>query len=81
MKQRRVSQQEDGQAKAAPIKTTVFEVIQELTKLTKNDNLVLAAFRDIFDSHKVTAIRSLTPVKVVARGRPSYRKVHRRSSW
>jgi hypothetical protein len=80
MKQKRVSKQADGRAKA-PIKTTVFEVMQELTKLTKNDNLVLAAFRDIFDSHKVTTIRSLAPVRVVANGRSSYGRVQRRSSW
>jgi hypothetical protein len=81
MKQKRVSKQAADRRVRAPIKTTVFEVIQELTKLTKNDNLVLAAFRDIFDSHKVTALRSLAPVRVVPSDRPSYGRVHRQSSW
>jgi hypothetical protein len=80
MKRGRLSRKENRQAKNS-IRTTVFEVMEELTKLTKNDNLVLAAFRDIFDSHKVTAIRSLTPVKVVASSRSPYRSGHRRSSW
>jgi hypothetical protein len=48
-------------AKRATIRTTFMDVLKELTKLTKDDALVLAVFKRIFDSHRVRLARTLAP--------------------
>ena len=44
---------------------TTFDLLQELTNLTKDDALVLAALKNIFDCHNVRLVRSLAPVRLV----------------
>ena len=47
------------------IRTTVMELLQQLTHLTKDDVLVVAALKDIFDCYNVRLVRSLAPVRLV----------------
>jgi hypothetical protein len=42
-----------------------MDLLQELTNLTKDDALVLAALKNIFDCHNVRLVRSLAPVRLV----------------
>ena len=41
------------------IRTTFLELIQQLTALTQDDGLVIAAVKDIFSAYKITATRSM----------------------
>jgi hypothetical protein len=45
--------------KRATIRTTLLDVLKELTHLTKDDAVVLAVFKRIFDSHRVRLARTL----------------------
>ena len=62
-----------------PVQTSVFDLIGELCRLTDDDNLVLAAVKNIFRSYTVRAVDSLAPVKLVATRRPSRRAATLRS--
>jgi hypothetical protein len=70
----------DG-AETAPIKTTFLELIQELAKLTKDDNHVVAAVKNIFRQYNIKFTRTLTPVKLVATVKPIRARVGGRPSW
>jgi hypothetical protein len=48
-----------------PIKTTFMELLEELSSITKDDALVMAAIKDIFISYKVRFARTLAPVRLV----------------
>jgi len=52
--------------KTTLITTTFMDLLQELTNLTKDDTLVLAALKNIFDCYNVRLVRSLTPVRLAA---------------
>ncbi|HEU4343908.1 MAG TPA: hypothetical protein VFU31_20330 [Candidatus Binatia bacterium] len=78
MKQRRAAQQ----IKELPVKTTFMELIQELSNLTDDDNLVVAAVKNILRSYNVRAIRSLAPVRLADTASPRRSPVsRRRSCW
>ncbi len=62
--------------KRATIRTTLLDVLKELTHLTKDDAVVLAVFKRIFDSHRVRLVRTLAPVKLVE-GKGSTRRARR----
>ena len=64
---------------AASIKTSFLELIRELAELTKDDNLVVAAVRNILRQYNVTMTRTMAPVKLVT-PRPVRRKAGGRSS-
>lgn len=82
MKERQLMQKNASQRKAAPITTTFMELIQELSNLTDDDNLVVAAVKNILRSYNVRAIRSLAPVRLAATARPRRSPVsRRRSCW
>ena len=51
--------------KTTLVRTTFMDLLQELTNLTKDDALVLAALKNIFDCHNVRLVRSLAPVRLV----------------
>jgi hypothetical protein len=51
--------------KTTSIRTTFMDLLQELTNLTKDDTLVLAALKNIFDCYNVRLVRSLAPVRLV----------------
>ncbi len=59
-----------------------MELIEELTNLTRDDALVLAAVRDIFGTYRV---RFMAPVRLVSAQRPITRYKHQRGqrlpSW
>ena len=82
MKQRQTNRKQANRTGPAPLKTTFMELIQELSKLTKDDSLVMAAISNIFANYKVVATRTLTPVKLVATTQPAPRRLNRhRSCW
>jgi len=70
MKPRRTRRNPASRTRTTPIKTTFMELIQELAKLTKDDNLVVATVRHIFSRHKVITTRTLMPVKLVPALKP-----------
>jgi hypothetical protein len=66
-------------AGAKPIRTTFLELIQELSSLTSDDSLVVAAVKNIFDTYSVRLSRSLLPVRLVTAGTPV--RAQRKSAW
>ena len=60
--------------KTTLIRTTFMDLLQELTDLTKDDALVLAALKNIFDCYNVRLVRSLAPVRLVVTSRWSQEK-------
>jgi len=52
--------------KPAPIRTTFTELLQELSRLTTNDDVVLAVVKNIFHSYRVRLARSHAPVRLVS---------------
>jgi hypothetical protein len=75
MKQR-INRKEAHRTKATSIKTTFMELLEELSRLTRDDFLVMAAVRNIFATYNVVATRSLAPVKLV----PTSQPIHGRAS-
>jgi hypothetical protein len=51
--------------KTTLIRTTFMDLLEELTNLTKDDTLVLAALKNIFNCYNVRSVRSLAPVRLV----------------
>ncbi len=66
MKSSRNAKRDKSAQKAFPIRTTLMELLQELSKLAKDDTLVIAAVKSIFNTHKVRLARSLVPVRLVS---------------
>ena len=64
--------------KTTLMRTTFMDLLQELTNLTKDDALVLAALKNIFDCHNVRLVRSLAPVRLVVT--PKWSQGNRRAS-
>ena len=54
-----------GPKPKAPIRTTIMELLYALSELTKDDKMVLSAFKGIFDFYKVRLAHSLVPVQLV----------------
>jgi hypothetical protein len=52
------------------IRTTVMDLLEELTALTKDDTLVMAAVKNIFATRNVRLARTLAPVRLVSRTLP-----------
>jgi hypothetical protein len=57
-----------------PIRTSLLEVLKEITALTQDDALVLAVLKCIFTSDRVRLTHTLTPVKIVATVAPCRRR-------
>ncbi len=51
--------------KATAIKTTLMELLDELTRSTKDDAMVMATIKNIFASYRVRLARSWAPVRIV----------------
>jgi hypothetical protein len=66
-------------AREKPIRTTFMELIQELSSLTSDDSLVVAAVKSILDTHNARLSRSLLPVRLVTTGIPF--RAHQKSAW
>jgi len=85
MKYKPVSRKETNHRKAAPIWTTIMELLDALSDLT-DDRIVLSAFKSIFDSYNVRLAYSLVPVRLVDSKAPNRAKTgrtseKRRSAW
>jgi hypothetical protein len=65
MQNKRRSLHSTGSKSPAPIKTTLMELLRELTRITDDDRQVMAAVKGIFASHNVRLSRSLAPVRLV----------------
>jgi hypothetical protein len=65
MRTQRRSNHSAGSKAPAPIKTTLMDLMRELTRMTDDDRQVLAVVKNIFASHKVRLSRSLAPVRLV----------------
>ena len=79
MKYRTGSGKDTNRAKAAPIRTTIMDLLHALSELTKDDRIVLSVFKNIFDSYNVRLAHSSVPVQLVGTKAP-YRINSRRSS-
>jgi len=66
-------------AREKPIRTTFMELIRELSSLTSDDSLVVAAVKRILDTHNARLSRSLLPVRLVTTGTPI--RAQRKSAW
>ena len=55
--------------KKSPVQTTFMDLIRELSQLTDDDSMVVAAVKRVFNSHSVRLAHSLTPVRLVTGGR------------
>jgi|GEM_PF-814478 len=64
------SQKKTNHRRAAPIRTTIMELLHTLSDLTRDDRLVLSAFKSIFDSYNVRLAHSSVPVRLVGSKRP-----------
>ena len=64
------SRKKTNHRKAAPIRTTIMELLHTLSDLTKDDRLVLSAFKSIFDSYNVRLAHSSLPVRLVGNKGP-----------
>ena len=53
------------QRKATTIRTSIMEILQELSRHTNDNKLVIAAVKNIFESHRVRLARSLAPLRLV----------------
>jgi hypothetical protein len=55
-----------------------MDLLQELGKLTKDDTMVLAALKNIFDCYNVRLVRSLAPVRLVVTSHAGRREIGKR---
>ena len=60
------------QRRKAPIKTTILELMQELSNLTTDDNLVIAAVRSIFGAYNVRLAGAPVPLRLVGTDTPDW---------
>ena len=65
MKAKRNSPKEMPQTQAASIRTTFMELLWELSRQTTDDAVVLAAVKNIFQTHSVRLAHSLAPVRLI----------------
>ena len=81
----KVKRNEMPRTHAAPIRTTFLDLLWELSRLTTDDALVLAAVKDICHTYSVRLAHSLAPVRLVGaqvqmrstvKGRVSLRPAH-----
>ena len=49
-----------------PMKTTLMELLDELSSVTKDDALVMAAVKNLFSSYKIRFTNTLAPVRLVS---------------
>lgn len=66
-------------ANLPPIRTSLIELIEELSNLTNDDSLVVAAVKSIFDSHRVRLSGSAVPIRLVGAAIPS--RANGTSAW
>jgi hypothetical protein len=57
------------------LRTSFWELIQELSAMTKDDKLVIAAMQSIFATHHARIGSSLAPVRLVSSESPAKGKL------
>lgn len=72
MRSKRNSKPAREREPAAPIKTTLMDLVRAISHVTDDDRQVMALVKNIFASHRVRLARSLAPVRLV-NGRKSRR--------
>ena len=65
MIKKRVKRKTAHRLRTTSIRTTVLDLLEELTLLTKDDALVMATIKNIFATYDVRLARSLVPVRLV----------------
>ncbi len=65
MKYKSGGRKKTNHRKAAPIRTTIMDLLRALSELTQDDRVVLSAFKNIFDSYNVRLAHSPVPVRLV----------------
>jgi len=65
MKSKRNSSKVLAPRKSTRIRTSILELMQELSNLTNDDNLVIAAVRNIFGAYNVRLAGAPVPVRLV----------------
>ena len=65
MKSKKTKNPFESPVQKAPIKTSFMEIIDGLTRLTKDDAVVLAAVKDIFSPYRVRLAKSAATVRLV----------------
>lgn len=78
MRKGHVTRRKSG-ANLPPIRTSLIELIEELSNLTNDDSLVVAAVRSIFDSYRVRLSGSAAPIRLVGAEIPS--RANGTSAW
>lgn len=66
MRHKQNGKQVMSREKNGPIRTTFMELIGELTNLTRDDALVLAAVRSILGTYRVRLTHTMVPVRLVS---------------
>jgi hypothetical protein len=68
------------QRRRAPIRTSILELMRELSNLTTDDNLVIAAMKSIFGAYDVRLAGAPVPLRLVNTDTPdwTFRKKSRR---
>ena len=83
MKSNRKTRQSMAARRRAPIKTSILELVQALSNMTSDDNLVIAAVRTIFGAYNVRLAGAPIPVRLVNSDLPEWphlKKSHRGKS-
>ena len=83
MKSNRKTRQTMAARRWAPIKTSILELVQALSNMTTDDNLVIAAVRTIFGAYNVRLAGAPIPVRLVNSDMPEWtylKKSHRGKS-
>ena len=78
MRRKQNGKQVMSREKNGPIRTTFMELIEELTNLTRDDDLVLAAVRNILGTYRVRLAHTMAPVRLVSAQGSITRNGHQR---
>jgi hypothetical protein len=62
----------------AAIRTSIFELMQELSNLTADDNLVIAAMKSIFGAYNVRLAAAPVPLRLVNTDNPRWNSPKKR---
>jgi hypothetical protein len=65
VKNQNAKRHSSASAPKAPIKTSFMEIIEGLTRITKDDAVVLAAVKYIFRAYRVRLAKSAATVRLV----------------
>ena len=72
MNSNRKTRQAMAPRRRAPIKTSILELMQALSNMTTDDNLVIAAMRTIFGAYNVWLAGAPVPVRLVNTDMPEW---------